>query len=292
MRRAILNGLAALALLAACCVPAWALGMETFGNAPMIEGNFNEWPGVMPVVNHPSRVYHTWVNGNDESFFQGDTATVNALIQHLAEVKTAAREVVLRPGPGTRKTFDQKREVGFTAHLQLLGGIANHLVTRDQGAKVWSPHPVLTVYTGGPVDVTKLQIPKGVTVLTLSEVKQRTREGLKSGDKTVRGWGAGVLAYLDPYDTESRDLIVKLLDDQDNWVRLNAAGAVTLFGKKAEPALPALRRAMAGDDKSLKERAQESIQKIETAEDRADAEREHQRQMEQINRVVAKLREG
>ena len=290
MRRSIWKGLAALALLAVCSVPAWALGEESFGNEPQNEGNFKEWPGVMPVVNHPSRVYHTWVNGNDQSYFRGDTGAVNELIQRLADVKTEARELVLSPGPGTTRCFDQTREVKFTAQLQLFGGIAKYVTTLEQGTKVWSRHPVLTVYTGGAVDVTKLQVPKGITVLTLTEVKQRTREGLKSGDKTVRGWGTGVLASLDPYDTESRDAIVQLLDDKDNWVRLNAAGAITLFGKKAEPALPALRRAMTSDDKQLKERAQESISRIEKAEDHPDAERAHQRQMEQIDQAAAKLR--
>jgi HEAT repeat protein len=91
---------------------------------------------------------------------------------------------------------------------------------------------------------------------------------------------------------ESRDLVAKLLDDPDNWVRLNAAGSIPLFGKKAEPALPALRRALTSDDKSLKERAQESIEKIQKAEDQAAAEKEHQRLLEQIERFAAALKAG
>src|SRR6185295_4946736 len=115
-------------------------------------------------------------------------------------------------------------------HLQLIGGIARHLTTRDKGDRVWSPNPVLTVYISDPLLLNKLAIPKGVTVTSLADVKKRTREGLTSKDQTVRGWGCGVLAELDPYDTESRDAIAGLLADADNWVRLNAVMSLVPFG--------------------------------------------------------------
>ncbi len=65
-----------------------------------------------------------------------------------------------------------------------------------------------------------------------------------------------------------------MLDDSDNWVRLNAAGSLPLFGKKAAPHLPALRECLVAGDKGLKERAQAAIVEIEQAEDKSKEEKE------------------
>jgi hypothetical protein len=275
------------ALLVACCGTAWALGEEDFGNEPLNVANFKEWPEVMPVVNHPSRVYHQWVNGNEQCYYQGDVAALNDTLRKFAEVKTQARDVVLRPGPGQASSFDGKRKVPFSWHLQMYGGISKYVLGLEEGKKVWSDHPVLTVYTGGAIDLSKIEIPKGVTLLSVTEVKKRTREGLKSKDKTVRGWGAGVLASLDAYDAESREAVTALLSDPDSWVRLNAAHSLPTFGKAAQPALPLLRKTLETDDKDLKEAAPGSIQQIEQAQAAPDAERLHREQLTQIDRFVA-----
>lgn len=278
----------AAALVVACCGTAWALGEEDFGNEPLNAVNFNEWPGVMPVVNHPSRVYHQWVNGNEQCYYQGDVAALNDTLRKFAEVKTETRDVVLRPGPGQASSFDGSRKLPFSWHLQLYGGISKYVLGLPEGKKVWSDHPVLTVYTGGVIDLSKVEIPQGVTLLSVTEVKKRTREGLKSKDKTVRGWGAGVLASLDAYDPESREAVTVLLSDPDNWVRLNAAHSLPTFGKAAQPALPLLRKALETDDKDLKDAAQGSIQQIEQAHSAPDAERQHQAQLALIDRFVAR----
>jgi hypothetical protein len=38
---------------------AWALGEEHFGNDPLSDANYGDWPGAMPLINNESRVYHT-----------------------------------------------------------------------------------------------------------------------------------------------------------------------------------------------------------------------------------------
>jgi hypothetical protein len=277
-------------LVVAYCSAAWALGEEDFGNEPLIAANFNPWPGVMPVVNHPSRVYHVWVNGNEQCYYQGDVAALNDTLSKFAGVQTEARDVVLRPGPGEVSSFDGSRKLPFSWHLQMFGGISQYVLRLEDGTKVWSDHPVLTIYTGGPIDLDKIEIPKGVTLLSVTDVKKRTLEGLKSKDKTVRGWGAGVLTSLDTYDPQSRDAVAALLTDPDNWVRLNAVHSLPLFGKAAQTALPLVRRNLETDDKSLKEAAQESIQKIEQATATPDLERQHREQLEKIDRFVAAKR--
>jgi hypothetical protein len=265
-----------------------ALGMEDFGNAPLNDVNYQSWPGVMSTINHPSRVYHWWVNGNEKFFYEGDTAALSDVLRRFATTGTERRVVVLRPGPGETKSFDQSKTIRFHWSLHLLGGIAGHLTTLPLGEKVWSKHPVLSAYVDDTIDLEKLEVPKGITLVSLAELKQANREALKSADKTVRGWGAGVLAELDARDPASMEAIAALLKDPDDWVKLNAAGVLSMFGKPAQTALPALRELINAKDENLRQRAQESIQKIEQANADDTAEREYRRTMDRIERFLVR----
>lgn len=242
--------IAAFTVLAACSA-ALARGEEHFGNDPVHENNYADWPGLMPTLNHPSRVYRVWVNGNELFYYRGDTAALNDTLAKFTLTGIPVKEVVLRPGPGEAQTFDQTRKVPFRWSLHLLGGLSRQLTILEKGDRVWPKHPVLTVYVDRDLDLANLRIPEGLTVTSLADVKARTREGLKSGDKTVRGWSNGVLTDLDPFDEVSRDAVAAMLKDPDNWVRLNAAGALAQFGKKAQATLPQLREAQATADPEL-----------------------------------------
>ncbi len=189
-------------MLAVCCRTAGALLGKNVGNTPLNAANYKDWPGIMPVVNHASRVYHRWVNGNEHFYYRGDTAALNDTLRKFAQVKSA-----VRGGPAARTgsdpSFDRTQQVPFGWNLHLVGGIARHLTTLEQGDKIWRPHPVLSIYVGGDIDLRKMRVPPGVTMVSHSALKQRTREALQSTDKTVRGWGAGELADLDPDDARS-----------------------------------------------------------------------------------------
>ena len=67
MKRLVLT----MAVVGLCALSAdvYGMGFEHVGNAPLNAVNYREWKGVMPVVNHPSRVYHTWVNGNEHFYY-------------------------------------------------------------------------------------------------------------------------------------------------------------------------------------------------------------------------------
>jgi hypothetical protein len=111
----------------------FGLGEETFGNKPFSEINFTDWPNVMPVVNDAHRVYHSWVNGDENFYFQGDTAALNLALKSFAQVKAEKRSVILRPAPGRGSSFNGEQSFVFNWQLHLLGGIAKHMSTRDQG---------------------------------------------------------------------------------------------------------------------------------------------------------------
>lgn len=283
MRHVFLILLGFLLMLSSAPSRAWALGEESFGNQPLNAANFREWPGIAPVVNHESRVYHQWVNGNEYCYYRGNNESLNDVLQKFASTDEKVHEVVLRPGPAIAQSFNKSKTINYNWNLHLVGGIAKSLTKKDQGANIWSKHPILTIYVGGDIELDKIKIPKGVTVLELADLEKRYAKGLKSTDITVRGWSMGQLARLDPYSKSNMEAIAKLLKSEEMWVRLNAAGALATFGKTAEPLLPNLREALNTDDKRLKTRIKETIKKIEHAKDKSESEKEHQEMLAKIS---------
>ena len=283
MRRLFLWASAVLAILGSLTAQkAWGLGDETIGNEPLHEANYGDWKGIMPVINDKARVYSNWVNGNEHLFYKSTTKELNAALVEFAKIEVEAQpagkntvhEVLLRPAPGLAHTFDRK-EVPHNWELHIHGGISKHLLTLDKGDQVWNKDPRLTIYIGGDIDLAKLEIPKGVTLLDIPTLSKRVAAGIAaSKDKTVRGWGCGELTSLDHFSAENLNAVAKMLDDEDSWVRLNAAGALPLYGKKAALHLPALRECLVSEDQGLKTRAQAAIVEIEQAEDKSKEEKE------------------
>jgi len=266
---------------------AWGAGEEQVGNEPLGDASYTGWKGLIDVINDPARVYYSWVNGNENFYFAGDTEKLNAALKKFAATDVEVKEVVLRPAPGDTTSFGGDKQFKFQWHLQIFGGIAAHLTTRDQGDQVWNKHPRLTVYVGGDIDLAKLDVPKGVTLVAIDELSARARKGIDSKDKTVRGWSAGVIAHHDSFSAENLKAIETLLTDEDTWVRLNAAGAVTQFGTQAKSALPALKACFDRMDEGLTQRAVQSIAAIEAAKDDADQQREHAAAVAKIKEFVA-----
>ncbi len=273
----------------ALCLPSrvWALGEEGFGNAPLNELNYRDWPGIMPLVNHPSRVYFTWVNGNEHLYYRGDAAALNDFLRKFAAREAKRHEVILRPGPGVVKSFNGEKTIAFTWNLHVQGGISRATTRLDLASLVWPTDPELTICVDRDLDLVKLEIPDKATLVTTAELGRRYREAIaKSSDTTVRGWGAGQLARIDPYSHQNMAAIAKLLDDKDNWVRLNAAGVLAVFGKKAAPLVPKLRESLGSGYKPLAEAAQRTIAAIKKAPDTAAEEREQQAIQKKIARFV------
>ena len=84
--------------------PAKSMATEEIGNAPMNELNYQDWKGVMPVIDHHSRVYQIWVNGNEHFYYSGETKLLNEVLENFAGVEGPVREVILRPGSGETKS--------------------------------------------------------------------------------------------------------------------------------------------------------------------------------------------
>ncbi len=128
----------------------------------------------------------------------------------------------------------------------------------------------------------KIQIPKELKVLELSELKLRALKCLKSTDKTVRGWSCGYLIGLDEHDRDVMNQIAGMLGDDDNWVRLNAAGSPATFGAVAKEILPKLEQIANSDDAQLRDCVQATISAIKDAKTNDEAEAQHRKLMESI----------
>jgi len=237
-----------------------------------------------------NRVYQIWVNGCENFYYEGRTEDLNDCLKKFADVPADVREVVIRPGPAEVKTFKGAR-IPYDWELIIVGGISKFLTTLDRGSKIWSKYPTFVIYIGKGIALNEIQIPANVQVLELSDLKRRYVEGLLSGDKTVRGWGASRLARLDLYDEDSLERVVKLLKDEDEWVRLNAVGALSLFGEKARSAIPALRECSKTANETLNKRIEKSIQEIENAKNKTGLEKRHAKLLSQIATFVKKLKE-
>jgi hypothetical protein len=227
------------------------------------------------------------VNGNENFYFAGDTAKLNEALKKYAASGVEVKEVVLRPAPAKTTTFDRSKEFAYNWHLQIFGGIAAHLTTREFGDQVWNKHPRMTVYVGGEIDLAKMEVPKGVTIVSVDELSARARKGIGSKDQNVRGWCAGVMADLDPHSAENQAAIEKLLVDDSDWVRLNGAGAIALFGAQARSALPALTVCLARPDENLQKRARETIATIEAAKEDEAAAKAFREAVDKINKFIA-----
>jgi hypothetical protein len=291
--RTVHKCVAALLLPLAWPAVAWAAGQEQFGSAPLLAANYPEWPRVVALVNDPARVYHWWVNGNEQCYYRGDTAALNAALANFARVGAEVHEVVIRPGPGRTRSFHGK-PVEFGWMLHLVGGISRHQTTLDRGPLVWSRHPMLHVFVVDDIRLDQLQVPEGVRLIGLGELKRRNVEALGSSDQTVRGWGAGHLAELDPYDERSASAIAKLLDDPDDWVRASAVSALASLGATAKSSLPALEGARAFRSGPYKEqyekRTTKAVEEIRGAKADSAGEKSHREALRRIEEFLAARR--
>ena len=266
------------------------LGTEEFGNHELSEANYTTWPGILSVINDKARVYQVWVNGNERFHFKGTTASLNKALEHFSKIGGVEKhEVVFRVGPGQGASFNSVRTFVYDWDLQIYAGISAHVLRLDQGTKVWSTDPVLTVYVSDDIKLNEIVIPAGVTVIGTTQLAKRIIEGIsRSKDSTVRGLGCSQLADLSHYDLGNLQEIGKRLDDEDKWVQLNATSSIAVFGRKVKDFLPKLRDLAKNDDEDLKRSSVKAIRAIEAAGDSTEAEAKHADALARIEDFIAR----
>lgn len=286
----MLRTIIALAVILLSASNAFALGEESVGNEKISGANYDDWPGAMAVINDEHRVYRSWVNGNEQFYFAGDTKALNAALAEFARIKADRKVVVLRPAPASTTNFGGDHVFEYNWRLHLLGGIAKHMATRDLGDNIWDPHPYLHVHVGDDIELMHLEIPKGVEVLDIIDLQERYAKSFGSSDQSVRGWACGELARLNVYDEKSMKKIADQLKDGESWVQLNAAGALKLFTHQADEAISKL-KAVTSEDDRLKDRIAETIESLESAEPDDKARKAYESSLKSIHDYVEKIRE-
>jgi hypothetical protein len=316
---------AALAVLLAFPSVVLALGMEKFGNAPVVKQS--GWAdGVLEVANLKSRVYTYWVNGNESFFYKGDAKALNEALRKFAAVKDDGRRVILLPGQGKTQSFERK-PVAFEWQFHVPSGIYRAM----SGQK----HVVLTVYInaakprgrpdrqqvkkwideldsdsfetrqkaeqelrklkyevkpflrealkGQPAlearrrmerlleslagfDVDDLEIPKGLTVVSVDDQLDEHFKGLKLASPEKAGLAMHGLSNLVAYSDRIVPALVGMLaKEKHEYLRLVAASTLARIGAEAKYAIPALKEGLNDPDVNVRKTFKDALDTIEKA---------------------------
>jgi len=272
-----LRFLLSLCILVAMANRAHSIGMENVGWKELGAANYADIPGLADAVNLPTRVYQSWVNGNEKCFYQADAAQLNVLLETFAAIEADGLELRLRPGIGEVQTFTMHDKQGniantpvqitYQAELHFKQGIAAHFEPRP---------PMLTIFLDDIALLSALNIPEKATVVPPSVVRARLLDALRSEDKRTRGYGAFELAAAEPDTAQNVDAIATLLSDEEAWVRAMAAASLGKLGAHARETLPALRAARDGETTS-RQTFQTAIDRLEgapPAQERSPGEQE------------------
>ena len=183
------------------------------GNQPLSHFDDAQWPGLRAVVNDASRVLFTEGPVTQQSaFYQGDTTALERILRAFAAAEIEERVVVLLPGRGGGFPLMDKSSF-YDWRLDMDRG-EWRVPTSDEILKlIRHPHPILTVYVGGAVDLKRLRIPDGVVLRAVDTLLERYRQGLLSRDSYARRVSAHGLSELDPYGEESANAVKRLLQE-------------------------------------------------------------------------------
>lgn len=280
--------LCALVLLGPTTPHVFALGEEEFGAKPV--GPNPEWPeGLLTVANDPSRVYRSWVNGNENFYYSGDGKALNAFLAAYARVKLDTREVVLLPTAGLTKSFEGK-PVSFAWRLQAPSGIYLHLALAEKETNVHVRKATLFIHVAGDVDLRRLEFPKGLSLLDSRDMVARAKRGAASPDDSIRGYAA--LLYLEHRETpEAVEGLLALLDDKEEYVASSAARALGFAGSRAEKVISALeRRAKAeGTGEDLAKECRDAVLALEKVRARGEAEEAEEKRIAEASKAIRGL---
>ena len=339
----------ALTLLLMLPVSAFALGTETFGNAPAVKQP--EWAdGVIDVVNLKSRVYSKWVNGNESFYYQGNAEALSEALRAFAAVKDEVRQLILMPGAGKTHTF-QSKPIEFHWQLHVPSGLYK------ARAATHRQHAVMTVYLSGvkprpldrkqvepwlgdldrdsfqvrekateelqklgndakpflraalktdlvlearrriesllerlrDLDVSDLEIPKGVAVVTVDGLLAVHLQGLNSANIYVGSMAMMDLSRLESFSDKIVPALTGMLaKDKNEYLRRIAAGCLGHIGMAAKSAVPMLKQGLDDPDDNVRAAFQAALEQLENA--KADPGREERIRREhliqkQINEV-------
>lgn len=244
--------LAAILLLAPTRLAAGA-AMEQVGNESL--RGYQNWPGIMPLVNHKSRVYQIWINGGESFYYRGNTRALNSALKSFAAVRSNQLIVILRPGQPNAATLSGV-SIAYDWRLHVDAGIA---------AAFGGAPPTLTVYVGGNVHLDEVVMPLGLTLVGPVQLREGYRRDLDSANQRVVTQAIRNLVELEPDNPDNVPVLVELLSRDDAGVVLAAAHDLSSMGSLAISALPQLENVRDRHTSLNREAIERAIQRIRDA---------------------------
>jgi hypothetical protein len=109
-----------------------------------------EWPsGTARILEHDSRVYSIWVNGNENFYFKAAPDEINELIQLYSAIRVRDHVVNIKQSKKDVRTFKGDK-IEYNVKLHVLGGIA--LGRARRGGAPETHDPTLTIFVDPDVD--------------------------------------------------------------------------------------------------------------------------------------------
>lgn len=123
------------------------------------------WPaGIIKLLEHESRVYSIWVNGNENFYFKASQDEINELIQRFSQMRMRDHELRIKVGKKHVKPFDGE-QIAYNVNFHLLEGIALFMTRMGEGPQ--TNEPTLTLYLDPADDqvlVDRLTIPDHIII--------------------------------------------------------------------------------------------------------------------------------
>lgn len=175
------------------------------GNKPQSAENYKGLPGVIEVVNQPSRRMLQWINGAETFSYTGDTEALNHCLKLFSEIKSPTHSVILRPGPLYEK---------YDWQMHIVQGIAKAGILHRKTESVQNLDPTLEIYVSDRIQLKSIVFPKNVNVKQISDLRSRYRDAQTSNSSSARRVAQQYLKALD------EDPVLKSLGNTEYQKRL------------------------------------------------------------------------
>ncbi len=175
------------------------------GNKPQSPANYTRWPGLIDLINQPTRQQLVWCNGAESFSYSGDTASLNMALQLYAKVKCPTYTVVLRPGPLNKK-------IDWEVHI--VEGIVRAGIETYGLQLVRDLDPTFVIYVSDRIDLVKMVIPAGVRILQIEDLRARYTRALQIGNDPTKIEAEAHLKALE------NDPVLKSIGNEEYEMRL------------------------------------------------------------------------
>jgi hypothetical protein len=146
-------------------ITAHALVFEGSGNKPVSKKDYNQWEGIMPLVNDTSRVYSRWVNGNEWFYYRGNTSTLNKFLEKFSDVQVSKRMIILTDEKPEKLASSKSPSINYDWKMHLMGGTVGAVEAKRRGVKPKELPVAITIYRGSKnINPRCLCIPKDMEI--------------------------------------------------------------------------------------------------------------------------------